>query len=233
MDHIIGAFQIEVAMICPHNVVLFQGDSVTDCARKRDWDEPRPNYQLGGGYATIVAGSLLVSRVKDNLKFYNRAVSGDRITDLWARWKVDCLNLKPDVLSILVGLNDTAHEWHFGNGVKPSFSRKLYALLLDYTLDSLPDVQLVLGEPFVFPFGLTEQKNEFHKQWVGEVEERAAIVRELAKEYHAVFVPYGEKFKELLPVAPMEYWSFDGVHPTVAGQQVMADLWMECVQTSH
>jgi lysophospholipase L1-like esterase len=212
------------------DVVLFQGDSVTDCCRKRDWDEVKYNFQLGGGYPTIVAGSLLSSRPEDELKFLNRAISGNKITDLWQRWKEDTLNLKPDVLSILVGLNDTAHEWHFQKGVKPEFSKKLLELLLDYTLDSLPSVRLVIGQPFVFPFGTTEQKNEFHKLWIPEIEERAELCREVATEYHAVFVPYWDRFKELLSVKDMHYWSFDGVHPTVAGQQAMADLWMRKVE---
>lgn len=84
-------------------VILFQGDSITDGNRGRDED---PNHILGHSYAYIIGGKLGNERAEENLVFYNRGVSGDRISDLYARWNEDAISLQPDIISILIGVND-------------------------------------------------------------------------------------------------------------------------------
>ena len=88
--------------------MLFQGDSITDCGRDRI--NGRPNIALGDGYVSLIAAKLLYEKRNDKVEIYNRGLSGNRIVDLYARWKIDCLNLKPDIISILIGVNDTWHE---------------------------------------------------------------------------------------------------------------------------
>jgi len=215
-------------IIQPNDVILFQGDSITDCHRVREATEPNPpDGGLGRGYAMLAAGRLLADRPQDGLRFYNRGVSGDRVVDLYARWKIDALNLQPTVLSILVGVNDTGHEYNGRrNGVEPTRYERIYRELLQWTRDTLPGVRLVLGEPFVLQHGMVEAS------WLTEMAERRAIVKALAGEFNAVHVPYQAMFDDLLEQAPAAHWMHDGIHPTPAGHTQMADLWLESVLRS-
>ena len=217
-------------MLRKDSVIVFQGDSITDMGRQRDLPEGTPNYKLGGGYPTMVAGDLLSRYPEDHLRFFNRAVSGDRVSDILARWKTDCINLEPNVVSLLCGGNDTFQEHASRNGINLSYGEKAYRLLVEYTLESLPGVQMILGEPFVFAYGKTPEMTTVHALYISEVRQRAAYIRKIAKDYDLLFVPYWEMFDKLLSAQPVSYWSYDGIHPTVAGQRKMADLWISVVE---
>jgi lysophospholipase L1-like esterase len=210
-------------MIKAGSTILFQGDSITDTQRDRDVTQANHSHALGIGYCNHVAAHLLRERPADNLRFYNRGVSGDRIVDLYARWRVDAINLKPDVISILVGVNDTWHAFKAQNGVEPERYAMVYRMLLDYTRQQLPDVQFVLCEPFVLQCG------EVTEAWIGEMSQRQQIVRRLADEFGAGFVPFQSALNEVLKFAPPDYWLADGVHPTIAGHRILAECWVETV----
>ena len=210
-------------MIKAGSTILFQGDSITDTERDRDATQANLSQALGVGYCNHVAAHMLRERPADNLRFYNRGISGNRIVDLYARWRVDAINLKPDVISILVGVNDTWHAFKSQNGVEPERYATVYRMLLDYTRQQLPDVQFVLCEPFVFQCG------EVTEAWIGEMGQRQQIVRRLADEFGARFVPFQSALNEVLKSAPAEYWLADGVHPTTAGHRVLAECWVETV----
>lgn len=200
--------------------ILFQGDSVTDAGRTM---APDPDDCLGQGYPLFVSG-LLGSRYPDKgFEVINRGVSGNRVVDLYARWKADALNLRPDLVSILVGVNDTWHEKGSGNGVEPERYEKIYRELLSWTLKVLPDVDLVLCEPFMLPFGAAAE------DWVGEMRERDAIVRDLALEFGALFVPFQRVIDDATGRAEGPRWLRDGVHPTCWGHALLADAWIEAV----
>lgn len=202
-----------------NQVILFQGDSITDCGRSRDTSEP--NAGLGSGYPLLVASHLLCEKAEAGLKFYNRGISGNRIVDLYARWKSDGLNLKPDIISILIGVNDTWHEFGSNNGVEIPRFEQFYQMLLEWTVKACPGVKLVLGEPFVHVCGAV------NRDWVPEIKQRREIVRKMATEFKAVYIPYQDIFNAALKQAPAEYWLGDGVHPTYAGHQLMADAWLK------
>ena len=136
--------------------ILFQGDSITDAGRSREPDLP-PNTGLGSGYPLFVAGALLNELPGRGLRFLNRGVSGNRVVDLYARWKIDALNLEPDIISILIGVNDTWHEFGSRNGVEVPRYETVYRLLLSWTREVLPAVKLVLCEPFVLPTGVVRE----------------------------------------------------------------------------
>ena len=165
-------------------VILFQGDSITDCGRSRDG--ANPNVRLGDGYVLMSAASLLAAKAEDGLKIFNRGISGNRIVDLYARWKCDGLNLQPDVISILIGVNDTWHEFGSRNGVEVPRFEQFYRMLLEWTLQARPGVKLVLCEPFVLLCGVVTP------DWVAEMDQRREVVRRLAKEFGTVFIPYQE-----------------------------------------
>ena len=204
--------------------ILFQGDSITDCGRNRDAGAtPNDLGGLGQGYAMMAAAELLSTKPASRLKVFNRGISGNRVVDLYARIQGDILNLKPDVLSILIGVNDTWHgmntDWN--NGVAIPKYERIYRDLLNEVLEALPSVKLVLCEPFVLRCGVVRD------DWVEEIDQRRAVVANLAHEFGAVLVPFQSMFDEAVKLAPPEYWAADGVHPSAAGHLLMAKCWLE------
>ena len=199
-------------------VIVFQGDSVTDSLRSQDFSLP-PNQELGYGYVSMIAADLLERSPERSWKIYNRGISGNRIVDLYARWKRDALNLKPDILSILVGVNDTWHEYHSRNGVEPERYGQFYRMLLEWTRKVLPNTKIIVMEPYVLPFGAVQPS------WIPEMAERGQIARRISEEFSAVFVPLQTVFNEALKRAPQEHWLKDGVHPTLAGHRMIANAW--------
>jgi lysophospholipase L1-like esterase len=215
-------------MIKKNSIVLFQGDSITDCGREREnvWEGQEVTYNtgLGTGYAHLIASDLRASRCNDNLNFLNRGISGNRVVDLYARWKSDALNLNPDLISILIGVNDTWHEFRSANGVEPTRYEMMFRMLLTWTKEALPKTSLVLMEPFILPCGAVEEG------WEDDMAQRRAIVKKLAGEFGAIFVPLQDLLTEKADLTGPEYWLGDGVHPTPAGHRLIADAWKRAVK---
>jgi lysophospholipase L1-like esterase len=201
-----------------NDVVLFQGDSITDGGRGRK--DPDPNHILGQDYAYLIAARFGAAHPEMHVTFINRGISGNKVSDLQKRWQVDCLDLKPTVLSILVGINDLNHD------VPAEDFRSQYDALLEQTVKALPNVRLVLCVPFAFSNGRMAER------WATlgpELPQRQKIVAELAEKYRATLVELQPVFDEAVKKAPVEYWVWDGVHPTYAGHQLMADSWVRAV----
>jgi len=158
--------------------LLFQGDSITDCDRVIRVPISDGHPDLGKGYVLRIARQLPTWEV------LNCGISGKRVVDLCARWKPDALHLKPDAISILVGVNDTWHEVRWGNGVEVPRYENIYRLLLEWTLAAVQGVKLILCEPFVLPCG------EVGPAWTDEIEQLRQVVKKLAVEFGAVFVPF-------------------------------------------
>ena len=169
----------------------------------------------------MVASEILSARGADAPRFMNRGISGNRIVDLDARIKSDIINLKPDLLSILIGVNDTWHEKTGRNGVGLAKYERVYRSLLQEVKEALPSVKLVLCEPFVLRCGVVRD------DWVEEIDQRRAVVAKLAKEFGAVLVPFQSMFDEAVKQAPPAHWAHDGVHPTAAGHLLMAKCWLQ------
>lgn len=198
--------------------ILFQGDSITDGNRGRNAD---PNHILGHGYQFIIASKYGAELAGRRLTFMNRGVSGNRVSNLARRWQADTLDLKPDLLSILIGVND------LGAGVTAEQYEQQYDQLLADTLKALPRVKLVLGEPFGLPVG--GSKNNWEK-YRTDLAVRIAIVERLGAKYHAPVVHYQKMFEDATRRAPADYWIWDGVHPTYSGHQLMAEEWIRAVR---
>ena len=193
---------------------LFQGDSITDAGRD---DEKQGLAGLGCGYAFLLA-SEIENNHKDKIDFINRGKSGDRITDVYARIKEDIINLKPDYMSILIGVNDVSHELTMNCGVSPKKFRMIYGMLIDEIREVLPDIKIVILEPFVLKGTATEK---LWKDFDREVRILAEISKQVAEEYETDFIPLQKKFDELSSDGNTEYWSADGIHPTLAGHEVL------------
>jgi len=206
------------------DVVLLQGDSITDAGRnRRNEDKANDRGALGGGYAFFIAAGLLATRRDPELKIYNRGISGHKVFQLAERWDKDCLALKPDVVSILIGVNDIWHklDGHY-DGTIEIYERD-YRALLERTKRELPEVKLVVCEPFVLRCGAVNDK------WFPDFDGYRAAARKMATAFDAVFVPFQSMFDEATEDAPPAYWAGDGVHPTIAGAQLMAQAWLDAV----
>ncbi|MBQ3428069.1 MAG: SGNH/GDSL hydrolase family protein [Clostridia bacterium] len=198
--------------------ILFQGDSITDAMRWRESDQYR-----GSGYATIVSAKLGYDH-PDKYEFINRGISGNRVVDLLARIKCDTINLKPDVMSILIGINDVWHELSAQNGVDADIYEEYYRLLIKQIKAALPDIRIIILEPFLLKGSATAEKWEIFRP---EAEKRAAISKKIAAEFGLDFVPLMKKFDDAVKIAPPEYWIMDGVHPTAAGHELIAREWIK------
>ncbi|HEV8509815.1 MAG TPA: GDSL-type esterase/lipase family protein [Gemmatimonadales bacterium] len=200
-------------------VVLFQGDSITDCGRNRTSAEPNSAGALGTGYPLLVASAVLAARASQELRFYNRGISGNKVPDLQQRWTTDAIDLQPDVLSILIGVNDFWHKLSGGyTGTVQDYEQQYAALLAD-TRRALPRVHLIVLEPFVLRVGAVDQR------WFPEFDMRRAAAARVAKQARATFVPLQAVFDQRVRTRPPDYWAADGVHPTPAGHAVIAEHW--------
>lgn len=208
-----------------NDVVLFQGDSITDWGRNKNDTTPNSFDMLGKGYAYLAAADLLLNHPGKQLSIYNKGISGNKVYQLAERWDTDCLALKPNVLSIMIGVNDF---WHtLTNGYKGTIEtyRDDYKKLLDRTKQAFPDVKLIIGEPFAI-----KGVKSVNDTWFPKFNEYRAVSKEIADSFGAAFIPYQSIFDEALKSAPGTYWTNDGVHPSIAGANLMAHAWLKTVK---
>lgn len=210
-------------MFKTNNTVLFQGDSITDANRQRGLNSPNDPDALGHGYVFHTSAELMRRHPPLDLQIYDRGISGDKVFQLADRWQQDCLDIKPDILSILVGINDYWHMLTSDYGGTVADYERDYDILLERTRNALPKVKLILGEPFLLEAG---DFTPDHREAVTAYQDTA---RRLAEKYDALWVPYQQAFNDALKLAPAEYWAPDGVHPTLPGHMLMAKTWLDTV----
>ena len=205
-------------------VLLFQGDSITDAGRDRTVTTPNAIRALGAGYPLLLYAMLRERHPERDLQVFNRGISGNVVPDLQARWQGDTLDLKPDILSILIGVNDV---WHtIGKSPADEVVRTYesgYAALLDRTRAALPSVKVVVLEPFVLRTGAVTEA------WFPEFDQMRAASRRVADHAGARFVALHEMFQKRAAKTGPAYWAADGVHPTAAGHEAIARAWVDTV----
>jgi lysophospholipase L1-like esterase len=229
IPEIISAAMIEKGQrkiqLAKDDVILFQGDSITDAGRNREDTGFNTLSVLGSGYAMLAAASLLEKHASLNLKISNRGISGNKVYQLAERWDKDCLEIKPGILSILIGVNDF---WHMLNGnYKGTIEiyRNDFFNLIQRTKTALPDIRLIIGEPFAVP-GIKAVDDK----WYPDFYEYQKTAREIAALFGAILIPYQNIYDKAQKHAPGVYWTGDGVHPTLAGAQLMAEAWLDAVK---
>lgn len=200
------------------DIVLFQGDSITDAGR--DYQNPA---HLGSGYALMASAWFQALYPEKQVRFLNRGISGNRVIDLEERWQKDCLDLRPTWLSILIGINDTWRRYDSNDATPTASYEASYRSLLQRTVAAL-DVRLILCEPFVLPIPSDRER------WRDDLDPKIAIVRKLAREYSAIYVPFDGLFAQAATRRGPAFWAADGVHPSEAGQALMAQAWLHAVQ---
>jgi lysophospholipase L1-like esterase len=174
----------------------------------------------------LLAGADLLEKYASlNLKVFNKGISGNKVFQLADRWDTDCLSLKPDILSILIGVNDIWHKLNGQYNGTVEVYRHDYIALLERTKNALPDVKLIICEPFAVP-GVKAVDDK----WYPEFYSYQKAARDIADQFDATFIPYQKVFDEAQKQAPGAYWTGDGVHPTLAGAQLMAQAWLKCIK---
>lgn len=198
--------------------VLFQGDSITDAGRTGG--DPAG---LGGGYPMFIDAMFHAENPGRDITFINRGISGNRVRDLRARWQEDCIDLKPDILSILIGINDTWRRYDSNDPTSAEKYEEDYRYILNETREKLPDTELIILEPFVLSSPADRQA------WRVDLDPKIHVARKLAAEFEAVFIPLDGIFNAAAIAATPERWSPDGVHPSPAGHALIAEHWLDTV----
>lgn len=201
------------------NMILFQGDSITDAGRA--WDDPN---SMGHGYA-FIAGALFGARYPEScVRFANRGISGNRVVDLQARWQKDCIDLQPGIVTILIGINDVWRRYDSNSPTSVELFETGYRDILTRTRENL-ECEIILMEPFVLPHPADR------KTWREDLDPKIQVVRTLAREFETSLIPLDGLFAQAATRREPEYWAADGVHPTAAGHALIARTWLEMVET--
>ena len=207
------------------DTLLFQGDSITDAGREKEKELPNNSGSFGRGYAFLAASYLLNAMPENELTIYNRGISGNKVFQLADRWDKDCLDLNPNVLSILIGVND---YWHKRNGNYDGtveIYENDYRKLLNRTKKALPGIQFVLCEPFY-----VLETTAVDHTWIEPMKKYQAAAKRISDEFDTIWVPFQQVFDEAVKHAPGKYWAGDGVHPSMAGAQLMAEAWLRAIE---
>ena len=202
------------------DLVLFQGDSVTDTGRDRS-----DSVSLGYGYPMMTAAWSAAVHPGLMVDFINKGVSGDRTCDLKARWEEDCIKLRPTVVSILIGINDCWRRYDQDDPTPVEEFESNYRFLLN-RLRETGAINIILVEPFVLPVPADRRR------WREDLDSKIAVVRDLAREFQTLLLPLDGIINSMSTRRPPEFWAPDGVHPSPAGHALIAKEWlktMECI----
>jgi len=200
--------------------LLFQGDSITDMNRGRN--ETDRNHYLGHSYVYLIAARLLVERPIDKLEFFNRGVGSSTMPDMVQRWEKETIDSKPDLVSVLFGVNDVRR---FMQGTTPEQWEADYRSVLEATRAANPQTEFVLLDPFVLPSGPLANPDEFRK-WRAEIDRMLPIVEKLSKDFDAVHIKTQALFDAAASAVSPEHWIWDGVHPLPQGHELIARNWL-------
>jgi len=205
------------SIIKPNSVVLFQGDSITDCGRNKE-----TGADLGQGYPAKIAGIWEILFPGSNVNFINRGISGNRTKDLLERYEKDFKALKPDLVSILIGINDTWRRYDRNDPTPVELFESNYRTLLKNIKQDLPRASIVIMEPFLL--GSVPERN----LWREDLDPKIQVARCLAKEYADKFIPMDGIFTRYAVEGVKEAdMAADGVHPTPLGHGIMAIEWLK------
>lgn len=203
--------------------VLFQGDSITDVGRSREDDT-----NVGRGYPHLIKAAYNLSDPR-KYEFINRGIAGNKSVDIYARIRSDIINLAPDFMSILFGVNDVSHEIFRRNGVEAEKYEMIYSMLIEEVTKALPHIKILIMEPFLLPASATVGKlddgRDIYPLYRAEVEKRAAVAKRVADKYSIDFLPLQNLFDTAALETAPEYWLHDGVHPSEAGHALIAAEW--------
>lgn len=207
-----------MTLIEDNALVLFQGDSITDAGRSRE-----DLNDLGPGYPGLVAAWFSALYPEKRVRFLNRGISGNRTGDLLERWGPDCLDLAPDWVSILIGVNDTWRRYDSNLLTTTQAYEDNYRRLLQQVRQHLK-ARLIILEPFILP------TPPDRAAWRVDLDPKIGAARRLAGEFGAIYVALDGVFAEAAARREPGFWLPDGVHPTPAGHALIAQAWLRAVK---
>lgn len=184
--------------------ILFQGDSITDA--NRDYR----SFDLGQGYVCFIKESL------PNTEIINKGISGNRTLELLERWQADTLDINPDILSILIGVNEVWHHFRFGKMITKEIYYESYRKLIIQSLNNNPKLKIIIVEPFVLKVGVYEEK------WTPFLNDLQSLSKKISDEFNLYFIPMQSILDSYLTKYRPEELLEDGVHPTRLGHEIMA-----------
>jgi acyl-CoA thioesterase-1 len=202
-------------LIDANDTILFTGDSITDSGRVRE-----NATHLGFGYVSFTAAHLQARLASPQLKIYNRGIGGNRVRDLLGRVEADLIALKPTVVSIHIGVNDTWRRYDNNDATGAELFERDYRALLE-KIKQETSARVVLLEPFL----LHVPADRF--AWREDLNPKIDVTRKLAIEFGAELLPLDGLFAQAATQAPPAYWAGDGVHPSAAGHALIAETWLE------
>ena len=205
--------------------ILFTGDSISDGNRyKEEKDRGDLNHQIGHSYVYVINALMGSKYPEKEFQFFNRGISGNRVIELYGRIYEDMIALKPDVVSILVGINDGPQAEHGYHATGEAYG-KIYRMMLQELKEACPLVKLVLMEPFLGKHGPVYDND--YKKWSECIRAYQKEVEKIAEEFDAVFVPLQEMFDKACEKREIKYWIWDGIRPSEAGHVLIARQWLK------
>ena len=194
--------------------ILFQGDSITDAGRDRN--DP---HNLGNGYPKYAADLIKARHPDTEFEFVNLGISGNRAENLRDRWQADCIDWNPDVVSILIGVNDTWHRAGERNWMPHEYFEECYRYILT-EIKEKTNAKIMILEQFL----LTVPDKEFFRI---DLDPKIQITRKLAREFADVFIPLDGIFAAASVENKPTTWAADGVHPTAYGAKLIGDHYAD------
>ena len=204
--------------------LLFQGDSITDMKWGRNQKDR--NHYLGHSYVFLLASRLGVDMADANLEFFNRGVSGNKVSDLRKRWQKDAIEMNPDWLTVLIGVNDVSQ----GRGQPVDLKKweQDYRHILNQSRRANPKLNIILMDPFVLRMTRLNSDDQW-KYWRGEIDKLGKIVVRLAKDFNAIHIETQKIFDQAASYVSPGNWIWDGVHPLPQGHELIARNWLQAV----
>ena len=226
-------------------LVLFIGDSITDGNRGRNMD---PNHLMGHGYQEMVAAKLIADNLENMPKFINKGISGNNSGQILSRLDEDCLCYKPDIISLLCGVNDCCYP---GEGNTDETALNNIDTILTKIKEALPDTKVILCEPFYMD--VRNQENRYEnlpnvkceddfffsnspldlekvEKFSSRMKRLQKGLPSLAEKHGCIYVPFRDMLDKASKEVPASYFVWDNVHPTIAGHTLMAKRWLETVE---
>ena len=210
-----------------NSVILFQGDSITDCLRTYDGDFGSGMVQkteIGYGYPYMVKNYVDTFFPESGIKIYNRGISGNTSTDLVNRWKEDCLDLKPDYLSILIGINDVSRRYNEGDTKITTlleYENNL-RLIIDQTKKVNEECSIILLEPFLIP--CSKERDRFRE----DLDLKIQVLRKISREHNAIYIPLDGIFSSICTnIELAKELSHDCIHLSKKGHSILARSWID------
>ncbi len=192
--------------------IVFFGDSVTDTCH-----QVKSEYPLGSGYVLMVNNHINTNFCDLNIQIYNKGINGNRTKDLVARLQEDVLDLHPNFVFILIGVNDAWRGWDQNDPTSVEQFIKNYKTILDGIKNTNPNTQIVMMTPFLIT------SIEWVLAFKEDLDEKTKAIIELAKEYQLPLIPLHELMPQYEHQLPLNMVSNDGIHPSIVGHALIAD----------